>query len=138
MIDDEQNFADLPQAEHTLLWAMRVWVVGHCRQQDVSDRIGNALRSHGAEGAFRYLEGFMWALSRGVRRPLDAFSLLQRDEADEAEALLGRLITDHAASVAIRSAESMAQEFVGAGLVLRWTPAAYEPLRVADQARVLH
>lgn len=151
----EQNFDDLPEAERTLLWTMRVWVVGHCRQQDLSARIAGALRDRGAEGALGYLEGFMWALSRGASRPievlclcraevsaderllLDAFSLLQRDEADEAQSLLCTLVTEPSAVVAIRSAEGMAQEFLAAGLALPWASAPFGR-RATESLRVLH
>lgn len=153
---DEQNFEDLPDAEHVLLWAMRVWVIGHFRQQDMSARIGEALQRRGAEGALPYLEGFMWAMSQGVRRPiallclcrsevsaderslLDAFALLQQDEADEAEALLSGLLTTRAASVAIRSAEGAAQELLAAGVELQWRPAAFALAGAAAESRVLH
>ena len=156
LTDDHATFDDLPDAEHTLLWAIRVWVIGHCRQQDLSARISAALQDRGAEGALGYLEGFMWALSRGALRPLellclcrtdvsaderlllDAFSLLQQDEADAAQSLLCTLLTDPAAAIAIRSAEGLAHEFLGAGLVLPWEPKLFGQLQVTDLHRVLH
>lgn len=133
---DTCDFAELPHAEATLLWTMRVWVIGHIRQQDTSDRIADAFRAIGAPGAQDGLESFMWALSRGARRPLDvlclcrkevsaderlflyAVAMIQQDEAAEALARLETLLSDAAAGIALRAAESIADDLVGAGIHL--------------------
>lgn len=156
MLNDRNTFADLPAADSTLLWAMRVWVVGHCRQQDLSARIGAGLAELGAEAALGFLEGFMWALSRGTSRPieilclcrsevsaderllLDAVAALQRDEPCEAHGLLRHLLSDPAATVAGRSAEAIAQVFDEAGLILSWDAVINGQSRVSALHRVLH
>ena len=155
MDDDCESFDELPSAEATLLWVVRVWVVGHLRQEDVSARIGTALTKIGAERAQSYLNGFMWALSRGARRPLailclcradvsadervllDTFAMLQQDEAAEAMAGLCGLLSDQAAAVALRSAEGVADDFVRAGIALPWGAAVASRMRELP-SRVLH
>ncbi len=153
--DDRPTFAELPEMEHALLWSMRVWVIGHCRQQPVSERISAALAKHGLENALPQLDAFMGALSRGASRPiellclcrtevsgderslLDAFALCQQDEADDAQAILCTFLTDHAAAYAVRRAEAVAHEFLDAGASLSST-AAFQGHRNAVQQRVLH
>ena len=155
MPDDCESFNELPSAEATLLWVMRVWVIGHLRQQDVSARIGAALREIGADQAQPYLDGLMVALSRGARRPLeilclcrtevtaderlllDSVALIQQDEAVEALDSLCTLLTDPAAAAALRSAEGIADDFIRAGIVLPWGVAVAARQRPA-QPRVLH
>ena len=155
MSDECERFDALPSAERTLLWVMRVWVIGHIRQQDVAGRIGAALTDVGAECAQPCLDGFMWALSRGARRPLhilclcrtevsddervllNAFALLQQDEAVEALTGLCSLLSDAAASVALRSAEGVADAFVLAGIALPWDVAVVSRSAV-PAVRVLH
>lgn len=154
--DDPTTFADLPEAERTLLWSMRVWVIGHCRQQEVSTRIAAALGELGVERSLADLESFMVALSRGASRPiallclcrtevsaderllLDAFALLQQDEADDAQILLCSFLTERAATIAIRSAEALAQEFFDAGASLQPDPTVGGRPAVASMPRVLH
>lgn len=156
MLNDRESFAELPTAESTLLWAMRVWVVGHCRQQDLSARIGAGLTEFGAGEALGFLEGFMWALSRGATRPieilclcrpevsaderllLDAVAMLQRDDPCDAHGLLCHFLSDPAATVAIRSAESVARVLEEAGLVLPWSPATFGRRHASTQQRVVH
>ena len=156
LADDRPIFAELPETEHTLLWSMRVWVIGQCRRQPVTARIAAALGKHGLEQAQPQLEAFMGALSRGASRPiellclcrtdvsdderllLDAFALLQQDEADDAQALLCTFLTDHAAVYAVRSAGIVAQEFLDNGAALPWGSALYGRRRATTLQRVLH
>ena len=154
--DDRPAFAELPELERVLLWSMRVWVIGHCRQQLVSARIATALGEHGLEGSLPELDAFMGALSRGASRPiellclcraevsdderllLDAFALCQQDEADDAQTALCTFLTDHAATYAVRKAEAVALDFLDAGASLPWN-VEHQGRRVAiTQPLVLH
>ena len=153
MPNDCESFNELPSAEATFLWVIRVWVIGHLRQQDVSAHIGTALREIGADRSQPFLDGFMGALSRGARRPLeilclcrtevtaderlllDSVALIQQDETVEALDQLCTLLTDPAAAAALRSAEGIADDFVRAGILLPWD-VAIAARQV--QPRVLH
>jgi len=127
---------DLPRVENALLWAMRAWVIGHCRGIAVEDRIGRVFAELGAPGAMGYLSGFMWALSHGATRTLevncvchpglsrdesallDVIALEQEGYADEALALLRGMATARAASVVCDSARGMALALQAAGRIL--------------------
>lgn len=156
LTDDRPAFAELPEPERVLLWSMRVWVIGHCRQQSVSARIAAALGAHGLEHALPELDAFMGALSRGASRPiellclcraevsdderllLDAFALCQQDEADDAQTALCTFLTEHAATYAVRKAEAVALDFLDAGASLPWN-VEHQGRRVAiTQPLVLH
>ncbi len=150
---DGERFDDLRGAEAALLWAMRVWVIGHYRQQDMAPRIDAAWARYGIHGGTGYLEGFMWALSRGATRPiavlclcrtevsaderclLDAFAALQQDDPVECHDLLGTLVSDAAATVAQRSATVLTVLLEQAGLDLPRPIATAGP---APLARTLH
>jgi len=154
--DDRPAFAELPEAERVLLWSMRVWVIGHCRQQSVSARIATALGAHGLEHSLPELDAFMGALSRGAFRPiellclcraevsgdervlLDAFALCQQDEADDAQASLCTFLTDHAAAYAVRKAEAVALDFFDAGALLPWATERRVHHAAAVRPLVLH
>jgi hypothetical protein len=140
---------ELPVLEDVLLWCMRAWVIGRCRGVATGTRIERALARIGLSEACGYLEGFMWALSRGARRTIEidcvchpevsadermllaVFALEQQEAHDDAYAILARLLTERAATAACESAQHLALMLSAAGEVLcplpdrdlhRWEP----------------
>lgn len=156
LLDRRTSFKELPTSESSLLWLMRTWVVGHCRQQDVSDRLRAVLDDLGAAASFEYLEGFMWALCKGASRPievlclcredvsaderllLDQFALLQQGELDDAHALLCTFLPDRAATIAVRSAETMVDGLAAVGVLLPWRSADSGRQHAATLQHTLH
>ena len=126
----------LPVAEGVLLWCMRVWVLGLRREIDAEARIGAMLARLDAPDAAPYLDGFMFALSRGATRRiaihcachdrvegderllLHALCLVQMGQLSWALHLLRGMATDAAARAALSSAQGLGTELALAGCYL--------------------
>ena len=147
---------NLPDAERALLWVMRAWVIGHCRDEDVSERIAAMLAKLGARGSLVHLDRFMAALCRGAMRQidvncvcnpkvshderllLDVFALQQQERHDDAYALLRSLVTEGAAIIAGDSAQSLGLSLAAGGTLLPTLLVAPQHGYASPYDRVLH
>lgn len=127
------ELADLAPLDQTLLWAMRAWVIGFCRQTKVADRIETVFTQLGAPEATHQLEGFMSALSQGTRQVLevncvcqtvvsdderallDIFVLQQDEDHDEAFSLLSAMLSETATVAACACANRLVLALNAAG-----------------------
>ena len=123
----------LPRIDHTVLWAMRVWVLGRRTNYQVTRQIDTVFRHVGVSDAAPLLAGFLQALGSGLRRTveinctcrttygpderllLDAFSLLSLDRHEDAEALLRSIAYESAALPALDCALRLVLLFQRAG-----------------------
>ena len=123
----------LPRIDHTLLWAMRVWVLGQRTNQQVTPQIDAVFRHVGVRNAAPVLASFLHVLSHGLRRTveinctcrtsygpderllLDTFGLLSLDRHEDAEALLRSIADERAALVALDCALRLVLLFQEAG-----------------------
>lgn len=123
----------LPRIDHTLLWAMRVWVMGHRSKQQVMPQIDAVFRHVGVTHAAPALAAFLHALSCGLTRTveinctcrtsygpderllLDVFGLVSLDRHEDAEALLRSIAEERAALLALDCALRLVLMFQEAG-----------------------
>jgi hypothetical protein len=134
--------APLPLLEDTLLWSMRAWVIGHCRNVNVAARIGEVFEHLRAPAAAGYLDGFMRALCQGATRTLevncvcnpdvsadesallDVHALHQMGFGDEAHALLRCMTTREGAAAGCDRSARLTLALTAAGHSLPRAPAA--------------
>lgn len=133
MHDSPNERLALPAGQRILLWSMRVWVIGRHHDIAAAARIQAVMERLGADEAAAYLDGFMFALSRGATRGmaihcachdrvgtderilLHVLCLVQEGRVSEAFALLRGVATDRAARAALSSAQGLGTELALAG-----------------------
>lgn len=139
MVDER---AALPQAEGVLLWSMRTWVLGLCRDLEVAPRIRSAFAGLDAPEAADGLGGFMQALEHGNARTiavdtmctprvssdervlLDVFAHVQAGRAAEAAFGLRGMIRPAAMDDVLDGAGEVAAVLADAGHRLGGAPTA--------------
>jgi len=130
----------LPMLDNALLWTMRAWVIGHCRNRDTAERINAVFGKLGAATATGHLGGFMTVLSRGAVRSLEIncvchpavsddeatlleiVSLQQHERHEEAYERLVGMTTEAAAVAGCDQANRLALALIEAGRVLATRP----------------
>jgi hypothetical protein len=153
----------LPTLENALLWTMRAWVIGRCRNRDTAGRIAEVFGKLGAPACARHLDGFMTALGRGAIRCLEVncvchpevsddeavlleiFALQQQEHYDEAYELLAGMTTEFSAAAGCDSANQLALALRDAGqglsvnlhAVVRFRDRASDPFELS-QLTYLH
>ncbi len=138
-----------------MLWSMRTWVIGTCREVPVEAQIRAVVETIAAPPAADMLFGFMWAVGHGAMRELtiacvceprispderlllDVLALYQDGRNLEAMMLLRSILPPQAALAARDSAEGLAT-ILGASdhrLASPRLPAMQHIAFVADDAR---
>lgn len=157
---DQARCPELLESENALLWCMRAWVIGYCADRRLSDRIEAALARLGAAEAVAEFDGFMRTLGQGARRTieincvcypdisnderrlLDSFAYQQREDHEEAYAIISHLLIGRAATIACERAQRLALAFAAAGRIFP-RPSLTSVSRTADfvcagMSRYLH
>jgi hypothetical protein len=80
-----------PGIEAALLWSIRAWVIGFSRGIEVQSRITQLWSRLGVPDAANYIDGMMWALSRGVTRTVEINCVCNGETSDD-EATLVNLV----------------------------------------------
>jgi hypothetical protein len=124
---------ELPPLEQVLLWCMRAWVIGFSRKIEVGPRIARMCAALQVPEAAGYLDGAMWAVGHGARRPvgihcvcceglsaderllLEVLELHQDERSQRAERLLRTLLRPAAAQAASDSAGRLVAALNAAG-----------------------
>lgn len=130
----------LPNLDHALLWTMRAWVLGHCRNRDTGDQIRQVFQTLGVPEGPCQLDRFMRALSHGALRSLEincvcnphfsadevrlleVFRLQQQERHDEAFETLSGLTVEFAAIAGCDSANRIVLALAECGQIFSAVP----------------